>query len=124
MHTLACVHQRRLARRFEQSVCLLVAEFESLLHRRHLLLGRVAQSEPEQRAFLKPVECGPHVLDLPGLSFVEHKDREHLPLFPESAAFPCPWGDLLPSEPRTPKGSVVVNENRGLPNGPMFRPIR
>ena len=57
MQVLACVHQRRLARLLEQSVCLLVAEFERLLHRRHFLLGRVAQRDPEQRVVGEPLDC-------------------------------------------------------------------
>ena len=38
MHVLARVDQRRSARLLEQPVCLLVAEFERLLHGRHFLL--------------------------------------------------------------------------------------
>ena len=90
MHVLACVHQRSAARLLDQPVCLLVAELEHLLHSRDFLLGRVAQCEPEQRVVGEPVACGSQVLVLPGLSFVEHEDSEHLSLFPEIAAFPCP----------------------------------
>ena len=81
MQMLACVHQRRAARLLEKSLCLLVAEFERLLHGRNLLLGRVAQCEPEQRVVGEPVECGRQVLFSPGLSFVEHEEREHLHAF-------------------------------------------
>ena len=92
VQVLARVRQRRAARLLEQSVCLLVAELERLLQGRHFLLGRVAQGEPEQLVVGEPFECGPPVLDSLGLSLVEEEDREHLPVVPETAAFPCPVG--------------------------------
>ena len=102
VQVLACVHQGGATRLLEQSLCLLVAELERLLHGRDLVLVRVAQCEPEQRIVGEPVECGRQVLLAPGLSFVEHEEREHLPWVPETAAFPCPIGGL--PEPVLPTG--------------------
>ena len=90
VHTLARVRKRRSAGLLEQPLCVLVVEFERLLQSRHLLLGRVSQGEPEQLVVGEPFECGPPVLDLLGLSLVEQEDREHVPLFPETAPFPSP----------------------------------
>ena len=87
MQMLACVNQRRAARLLEQSVCLLVAEFERLLHGRHFLLARVEQRDPEQRVVGEPVECGSQVLLSPGLSFVENEDREHPQVVPDGDCF-------------------------------------
>ena len=119
VHTLARVRQRRAAGLLEQPLRVLVAELERLLQSRHLLLGRVSQGEPEQLVVGEPFECGPPVLDLLGLSLVEQEDREHLPLFPEAAAFPCPRRRASKSKgpcskPRVAHGPLVSTHLRHL----------
>jgi hypothetical protein len=89
VHTLARVRQRRAAGLFEEPLRVRVAELERLLHSRHLVLGRVSEGEPEQLVVGEALERGSPVLDLLGLSLVEQEHRQHVPLFPETATFPC-----------------------------------
>jgi hypothetical protein len=90
VHTLARVRKRRSAGLLEQPLRVLVVELKRLLQSRHLVLGRVSHGEPEQLVVGEPLERGSPVLDLLGLLLIEQEDREHLPLFPETGAFPCP----------------------------------
>jgi len=71
VHATARVRQRRAAGLLKQPSRVLLTELELLLQSRHVLLGRVSQSEPEQLVVGEPFECGPPVLHLLGFAFAE-----------------------------------------------------